>query len=70
MGSITFKLNLGEVVHLKELDVKGRIIGYYFGETGIQYNVSYWYDGQRKTTYVFPGDIARLEDSKMGFKGM
>ena len=66
---VDYKFDLKQDVKIKGLNVEGRIVGYYYGETGIQYQVAYFVRGEKKTTYLYPEDLDDVDGSeeKFGF---
>ena len=55
---MNFKLN--DKVRIGELETNGRVIGVYLSDTGYQYQVRYFYNGEAKTVYFFGDEIEAL----------
>jgi len=55
--SIEYGYDLHTEVRIKKIDTIGLVIGYYYGETGHQYQVAYFIDGERKTIYLYPEEL-------------
>lgn len=69
MKQVEFGYDLKQNVRIKALKAKGFIVGYYCGDTGIQYQVSYFVDGDRKVAYLYPEEIAETDESDaLGFQ--
>lgn len=58
---IHFDFSLGETVYITELKSIGRVIALYVSETGLQYRVRYFYNGEAKDTYFYPDEIAMVK---------
>ena len=65
MTKIDFKYNIKDNIKIKSINILGLLIGYFYGENGIQYQVAYFYDGERKTSYVYPEEIDKLDSKEM-----
>jgi hypothetical protein len=66
---LEFEYEIKEKVGIKDLELFGVVVGYYYGETGKQYQVSYFKDGDKKVTYLYPEEIEKLtKQESMGFK--
>ena len=65
--NIEFEYNLKDEVRINALNVKGLVVGFYYGETGIQYQIAYWSSGTRKTQYVYKEELGEPSDSTLGF---
>jgi hypothetical protein len=67
--NIEFKYELKKLVLISAINVLGFIIGYYYGETGKQYQVTYFHNGEKKTLYLFEEELEEPTGSEsMGFK--
>jgi len=60
MQTIKFIYDLKQEVQIKGLDTKGIVVGYYCGETGAQYQVAYFLNGDRTIIYLYPEEICKL----------
>ena len=70
MASIKFEFDIGDLVKIGDVDLKGRIVGLYYGDTGCQYQVSYFYEGNNKREYLYGFDLqllSKTNKSKFGF---
>lgn len=68
MKNVNFEYDLKQEVAIKDLNVKGYVVAYYYGDTGIQYRVAYFLKGESTTTYLYPEQIGLPEkDTKFGF---
>ena len=66
---IDCKYNLKDKIKIKPIETLGIIIGFYRGESGDQYQVAYFLDGERKVTYLLPEEIcASTKEANLGFK--
>ena len=54
---IKFDYTLGDKVVIKALKVDGIIDGLLNDSLGNMYRVAYWYDGERKSTWVYVNEI-------------
>jgi hypothetical protein len=54
---IDFKFQLGQTVTLKEINRPGLIDACALFDVGVQYRVAYWNNGDRKTEWVYEGEI-------------
>jgi len=61
MSKVDFKYNIKDNIKIKSIDTNGLIIGYFYGESGIQYQIAYFSDGERKTSYVYPEEIDKID---------
>lgn len=69
MTHIDFKYGIKDEVTIKALKVRGMVVGLYYGETGNQYQVSYFLNGEKKTIYLYEEDLIKFSaDTHMGFK--
>jgi hypothetical protein len=66
--TVSFQYQIRERVWITELARPGRVVGLYYGETGQQYQISYFDDGEKKTTYLYSEDIVS-EDKHRGSAG-
>jgi hypothetical protein len=57
MSVFESEYDLKSQVKIKSLNVAGLIIGFYYGETGFQYQVAYFVNGDRRTAYLYPEEI-------------
>jgi hypothetical protein len=57
MKNIEFEYDLKQKIKINNINTQGFIIGYYYGESGIQYQVAYFISGERKTAYLYPEEI-------------
>lgn len=68
MKQIEFLYNLKQCVKIKALKTKGFVVGYFYGENGIQYQTAYFLNGDRKTTYLYPEEISEADETDaLGF---
>ena len=64
---VEFLYNIKDELAIKPLNVIGFVIGLYFGETGIQYQVSYFSDGAKKTTFLYEEQLREPTENDLGF---
>ena len=65
---VNFKFSIKSDIKIKKLNVSGFIIGLYFGETGRQYQISYFINGEKKSTYFYEEEIESTDGTeKFGF---
>jgi hypothetical protein len=65
MTKIDFKYNIKDNIKIKSINMLGLVVGYFYGESGIQYQVAYFADNERKTSYVYPEEIDKLDAKEM-----
>lgn len=56
---IEIKFDIHEEVQIEELNSKGTVVAVYISDTGIQYNVRYFYNGEAKTVYFFEKELTK-----------
>ena len=64
MIKVEFKYDIGDKVKVKDITVNGRVTGLLKDDEGIQYRVAYWYNGERKSTWMFDWEIEESTDEK------
>lgn len=62
MPMMTLKFELGDRVKIVELKCSGRVVGIFVGDSGAQFNVRYFYNGEAKTVYFYTDEL-ELEKS-------
>lgn len=68
MKNIEFQYELKQRVKINNINTSGFIVAYYYGETGAQYLVSYFLNGERKSTYLYPEEISSSDGKEdLGF---
>jgi len=68
MKTIIFEYDIKTKVEIKTIKTEGIIVGYYCGETGVQYQVSYFINGEKKVAYLYPEEIVGIkEENELGF---
>lgn len=55
------KFNIKDKVSIKQLDWDGIILAIFIGETGIQYKVRYFYNGDAKEIYFYEEELQLKE---------
>ena len=50
-------MNLHDRVRITELETNGIVVGIYISETGTQYQVRYFYNGDAKTVYFYADEL-------------
>lgn len=65
---VTFDFKLGEVVVILALGVEAKIRACLIGAAGMEYQVSYWYDGDRNIMWLTRDELKGIEneDGKSG----
>lgn len=58
MAVIQTRYNIKDKVNIIALDVIGIIVGFYYGDFGLQYQVAYFVDGSRKNEPLFEEEIS------------
>lgn len=66
MKTIKFELEIQDVVLIIALETTAIVVGYYYGETGIQYQVAYWYEGSRNTAYMYKEELGTTSKKAKG----
>ena len=51
-------IKLHDRVLISELETLGVVIGIYISETGTQYQVRYFYNGDAKTVYFYENELS------------
>lgn len=59
MTTVNFTYGIGARVRLWEIERLGTVTGCLIDETGKQYRVVYWHNGERKCEWVFDWEIDR-----------
>ena len=54
---VSFKYEIGEDVHLIEIDRPAKVDGMRVGFNGVLYSVVYWDDGKRYSIWVYDWEI-------------
>lgn len=69
MIAINFEFNIGDKVEIIETHVFGMVCSLWCGDRGLQYEIAYWSDGDRKKEYLFGSEIKSSGKHKkeMGF---
>jgi len=68
LTSIEFKLSIKQSVKITNINTLGTVIGYYVGDSGIQYQVAYFLNGERKVMYLYEEELGDpKEDTGIGF---
>lgn len=68
--NINFRYNIRDKVLLHDLNIVGTVVGYYYGDTGKQYQVSYFINGEKRVSYFFEEDLSKVRkyvERVMGF---
>ena len=66
--NIDFAFEIRQAVKIKALNVIGIVVGFYYGETGTQYQVSYFLNGEKKVIYLYEDELSgQIENAKIGF---
>lgn len=68
---VDFTYDIRDKVFIDDLNTVGTIVGFYYGDTGKQYQVTYFLNGEKRVTYLFDGDfqkVRKVVDQRMGFK--
>lgn len=52
--------SLGQRVRIKELNRPGRVLAIFIGDTGYQYKVRYFDDGDAKEVYFFTDELEEV----------
>lgn len=55
--TVTTKYNLGDRVRIKEISCHGIVESISWDSLGEQYKVAYWFNGERKTCWVFTSEL-------------
>jgi len=55
-----FDLTINQPVMIPALETKGRVVGLYYGETGAQYQVRYFFNGSPQTVYFYRDEIEEI----------
>lgn len=57
-----FSHSVNDKVLINALECKGRVVGLYYGDTGAQYQVRYFYNGAPQTVYFYGDEIEAIND--------
>lgn len=52
-----FDFGINDQVMIPALETKGRVVGLYYGDTGAQYQVRYFFNGCPQTVYFYRDEI-------------
>lgn len=61
MEGIQFDYGLKEEVRINELGLNGVVTGYFYGDSGVQYQVTFFQGFDRKVFLLFPQEISRIK---------
>ena len=64
---VDFLYSIKDEVSIKNLNVLGIVVGLYLGDTGVQYQVSYFADGSKVTTYLYEEQLKKPVGDELGF---
>ena len=69
-NSLDIVFEIGQLVKIKDLNIKGRISGIYIGPQRITYDVRYFWEGTPKELYFRQSEIEEVAevDEIKGFK--
>jgi hypothetical protein len=60
--------NIGDSVKIKPINTVGTVTAVFFGETGLQYQVAYFLNGERKHLYLYPVELSNITGTEsLGF---
>jgi hypothetical protein len=68
--TIDFSYSIGDQVQIIEIEKNATVVSLYFGETGCQYQVTYFVNDEIKRNYFYGFELKLIEDvdsRKMGF---
>jgi len=66
--TVEFEYDIGDAVEIIALEKTGRVCSLWYGEKGLQYEVAYFFDGERHKEYLFASEIGpAAEPEKVGF---
>jgi hypothetical protein len=51
--------DLGDVVRINELEVKGRIVGVYIYNDGVEFKTRYFIDGKLQIEYFIASELSK-----------
>lgn len=55
--TIEFKYRIAQQIKIKELKIIGIVLALFVADTGIQYSVRYFWNGEAKTVYFFDFEL-------------
>ena len=65
---IKTEYEIGQEVSIKAISTIGRISAFFYGETGLQYQIVYFIDGERKTLYFYSSELSKpIGTEKLGY---
>ena len=64
MIKVEFRYDISDKVKVKDITVNGRVTGLLKDDDGLQYRIVYWYNGERKSTWMFDWEIEESTDEK------
>ena len=66
---LELSFEIGSPVRIKELDIRGIVTAFFYGETGKQYQVVYFIDSDRKANYFYESELDTWKkDKAYGFE--
>ena len=66
--SIDFDYSLGDKVRITEIQISGHVVGLFYGESGKQYQVAYFVDGEMKTVFIYGFQLeSATKNNQIGF---
>jgi hypothetical protein len=64
---IDFAYSLKQRVYIKDLHIFGTVTSLWYGETGNQYQIAYFYEGKRYKEYFYEFELEFSEDKDNPF---
>ena len=67
MVNVKFKFDIEEKVKVKEINVTGRVVSLLKDISGMQYQIVYWYNGDRKViwSHEWELEVPTIDDKKI-----
>lgn len=68
MKTVKLTYSVGDTVYIKDLKLKGRIIGIFINSGGIEYQTRYFPKSEPSTCYFIEEELTTEEVKGIGFK--
>ncbi len=67
---IETKYNIRDKIYISDLKISGVVVGFYFGDHGLQYNIRHFKDNKADTNYFYDFEIESFKETEkeVGFK--
>jgi hypothetical protein len=65
MKKYDFVFNIGDRVKIKELNIKGKVMGIYISPSRVTYEIRYFYEGKPQDIYFEHSELEIVEDEEL-----